>query len=81
MCCTKLRGHGEAVLSFALSIPFSAMVALPQLGKIDAFSVKDNGIAAVESFVMILPSTMVALMPTSRLEFYANDGVRHYQCF
>ena len=44
MCFAKLRGHGEAFLSFALSIPFSAMVVLPQLGKIDAFSVKGNRI-------------------------------------
>ena len=49
VCCMKLRGHGEAVLFFALSIPFSAMAAVPQLGKIDASSVKDNGNAAVRS--------------------------------
>ena len=52
----KLRGHGEAVLSFALSIPFFVMAALPQLGKIDASSVEGNDIAAVESSVAATPS-------------------------
>jgi len=67
MCCSKLRGHCEAAFFSPVSISFSAMVALPQLGEIDGSFVQDKGVAGVES---PCGRNTVTTVPT-----------RHHQCY